>query len=1004
MMKHTKYKILLASLLSIITIIGANAQSISGIIKNPKGEAVPNAIVKLDGLEVTRTDEMGEFQGVDITSKQTLSIEHDLFQKKAIDVNLVPNIIILTPLSHKQGIQIGYGEIEQMKSTQATSAVSGENLKGFSTFTLGNRLSGKIAGLTIVRNGNEPASDIPDMFIRGTSTYNSNNILVMVDGFEATINNLLPEEIESVTVLKDAAALAIYGMRGANGVLLITTKRGVNSRVQVKLDTKLGFSSPARRMKFTDSYTYASLYNEAISNDIGYWSPIYSKDDLELYKNNSDSYFHPNVSWYDEVMRSSVPYTENTLSFTGGNNFAKYYVMLGYVSFDKLYGKNSKAKADELKNMSETSRFNFRTNIDLNINSFWSASVSIGGNIIENSKPNHSNMSDLLASTPPNAFPIKNMGGTWAANNIHTENPLGTLYESGKLSNHDVNVQTGITLNQNLDKLIKGLKLFESVSFVSWTRKNYDRKRDYERYQMNKSADGTISTEKVAGTNTDYQIDENTREQSLRTAYNLGASYSTKFNSVHEVSGLLGFTYSNYEIEGNNAPYRNTGLYGRFGYSFDNRILSEFSFAYNGSENLPPNKRFGFFPAVSLGWIVSNENFAKKINFLNYMKIRTSAGIVGNSHFGISRFAYQTYYANMQDKFNIGSSANVSLNGLQEGRIGNSDITWEKNYKYDLGVDLRLFDKLDVSADVFYEKRTGILSTYASTTPSTIGAILPYENIGKVSNKGFELTLEYSDNLGKVDYYIGGNISYAKNKIDYQAEVTQPESYLYRTGKSANQFFGLEAIGLFQSYDEINNPNTPVQLFSPVQPGDIRYKDQNGDGYVDENDMIAIGKPTIPEINYGFYLGAAYKGLDIKADLYGQANRSIMLSGNHVWAFYNNGQVPEIATERWAYYPEQGIDTRTKAKYPRLSTANNDNNYQSSTFWQRNGSFLRLQNLELGYTLPEKVCRKAYLNKIRLYVQASNLLTISSISDYDPEIVYGYPITKSYSVGLSIQF
>lgn len=985
-------------------VVTMSAQTITRKVQQANGQGIENARILLAGVEVAKTDKAGEFSLTDISTNQIINIEHQNFKNKDVVLADIPSVVSLEPLIHKTNIEVGYNTILKERLTQAVSSYSGDELSPHSTFTLGNRLSGKLSGLSIIRTGAEPANDIPNMYIRGTSTYNANNVLVFVDGFESNLNNLLPEEIESITVLKDAAALAVYGIRGANGVILVTTKRGVESKVQIKLDSKLGFSSPIRTNKFTDAHTYASLYNEAISNDMGHWSPVYNKYDLDLYRDNSDAYFHPNVNWYDETMRSSVPYSENTLSFRGGNQFAKYYVMLGYVEFDKLYKKNEKHHAKELRSMSETSRFNFRGNVDVDINHFWSASVDIGGNISERSTPNHPNLVNLAASTPPNAFPIFNMDGSWGASNVHKENPYGTLLEKGKLALHDVNVQAGFTLKQNLNSVIEGLELFESISFISWTRKNYDRTRDYERYRMVENSKGLVLTEKVDGTNTDYSINEGKREHTLRTSYNLGSRYNNTFSTVHTVSALLGFMYSKYEVDGNNSPYKNAGLYGSTGYAYNSKYLADFSFAYNGSENLPQDKRFGFFPAISFGWILSNEDFLKKMKDLNFLKLRVSAGLVGNSYFGVSRFAYQTYYTNMNNKLNLGSSANVSLAAQQEGRIGNPNITWEKNYKYNIGVDTRIFNMIDASLDVFYEKRRGILSTYESVIPGIVGATLPYENIGKVSNKGFEVELNYASNVAGVEYYVGGNFSFARNKIGYMAEENHLESYLYKTGRPVGQMFGLQAEGLFQDYDEINAHNTPVHLFSDVQPGDIRYKDQNNDGYIDENDLVPIGKPTIPEINYRFNFGVAYKGIDLRADLYGQANSSIILEGNNVWAFYNEGQAPAIAEKRWAFYPDQGIDTRSFAQYPRLTTTNNENNYRSSTFWLKNASFLRLQNIELGYSFPQRICNKMFLSKLRLYVQASNVATISSMSDFDPEITYGYPLNKAYSFGVNIYF
>ncbi len=900
-------------------------------------------------------------------------------------------------------IPIGYGETTLNKSTEAVSFVHGNKIKSTAETMLSNSLSGKIAGLTVMHKGGEPGTTSADLYIRGRSTYNLNSaILVFVDGFESSFDHLLPQEIESIAILKDAAALAVYGIRGANGVMLVTTNRGKEEALKIHVDMKYGLSNPLKMPSFLNAYQYANLYNEAISNDLGAWTTYYDNSELEFYKNQSNPYFYPDVNWTNQILKPSTQFQEVAVTLQGGNKNAKYFTLVGLQNLPKLYNNNSNTSFNNLKKLGEYTKYNVRSNVDITINDIFSFQVNIGGAIINSSTPNADNFFSMINALPPNAFPVRNNDDSWAASSIYMDNPLATLYEKGKKNYHTRLIQTDFNLMQNLDQFLKGLSLKESVSFFGYSQNGYFINKDYERFQM-EEVNGEVVTNKIGGSNPEFSINEgeSTRSQMSRTSFTIQADYNRTFEQ-HQMGATLGGMYSKYVVDGNEQPYLNAGMFGRVSYTYSEKYITQLSFAYNGSENLPKNEKYGFFPALSVGWVTSKEDFASEVQWIDFLKLRASGGMIGSSDLSSTRFGYQTYFIPTTGRFNLGSSANTSLIGLVEGRLGNPNITYEKNYKYNFGIDAILFSNFTLNADLFYEKRTGILATRESSVPSVVAVLLPYENIGIVNNKGFEIELGYQRRIADFYYSVNGILSYAKSTIEYQAETVRPEDYLYRTGQPVGQYFGLEAVGLFNSWDEINDINTPIHTFAPVQPGDIRYKDLNKDGFINENDEVAIGFSRIPQISASLNITLGYKGFDLFSSFYGQANRSVMLGGNTVWAFYNNGQAPTMALQRWSYYPSQNIDTRGSAVYPRLTASDNNNNYRVSNFWLRDASFVRLQHIELGHSF--QLNNLESLKSIRVYLQAANLFTLSKLKEFDPEVMSGYPMMKSFALGMNLQF
>lgn len=895
--------------------------------------------------------------------------------------------------------------IQSNNSNSSVSTVLGAELN-FPFSSLSNALSGKVSGLTTFLRSGEPGKDAATLLVRGKGTYNNNNVLVYVDGFPSSFEHLLSAEIETISILKDATALSQFGIEGANGVIWITTNKGVEGPLKINFQSRYMLQQPTKRMSFLNSYDYARLYNEAISNDKGAWSPVYSESELLKYKNGLDPILYPNVNWYDEVVKDNASYYDASLSFKGGNSNVKYAVVLGYQSTEMLYNNEYIARED-MKNIGQFTKYNFRANTDIKINKIFSASANLGGMIGSYVRPAFSatTLWNNIISYPSNIYAIKNPDGNWGGNSVYMDNPVASISAKGNNTSHERFIQANVKLCQDLSFLIKGLTLTEAVSFSDYFNGYYNKTKDYVRSQAVVNEQDEISYISY-GQNTDYTVSDGVSDVWERINYYLSADYNVK-TSNGQLSARVAFNQNSFVVDGRNAPYFKQGVFGYLKYNMQQKYLAELSVSYSGSENFMQGHRFGFFPTFSAGWIISNENFMNDQNWIDLLKVRASGGVVGNDNIG-SRFLYQSYYAgNSANPYILGSSGQASQNTLAESVVGNPLITWEKSHKYNLGIDFFAFGKLNAVLDLFYDKRTDIISQKIASIPAVFGNILPYENVGIVSNRGIEFELGYIGNAGKFEYGLKTIFSYSKNIIEYQEEPVRSEEYLYRTGNPVGQPFGFEYSGFYELEDFDENGNLILRLptpSNPVQPGDLKYVDQNNDGLINEDDMKAIGFSDLPQITYSLSADLKYKGFDLNLFFQGSANRSVYLNGVNAWAFVNNSNAPEMAKGRWAYYPEQGIDTRAVATYPRLSTENNGNNYMLSTFWLKNGSYLRLKNAELGYNLPTNLDKILSVDNVRFFVGGTNLITFDSIRDYDPEIIRGYPLTRNYYVGINVSF
>lgn len=888
---------------------------------------------------------------------------------------------------------IPYGIQPSWMVNGAMNTVEGTDILSSFTFNTGKNLAGRIPGLTVLSSSSEPGNDNPAIYIRGRNTFGTGQgVLVIVDGVESAYENLVPQEIQSISVLKDAAALAIYGSRGANGVLLVTTKKGSAGPMKINFGVQQGFSSALRLPEFLGAADFATLYNEALVN-IGS-QPLYSASDIEAYGNGSDEFYHPDVDWYDQILRNSTPVSNYNLNFSGGSSNARYFVLLNVARDNGLY-KRTEDRSDLTVNQGY-SRFNFRSNLDVDITKNFNFKFLLGGQIANKRNPKDNDtgsMFELLSQIPPNAFPIYNPNGTYGSSSLYS-NPVGDALLTGMFTSNTRTVQIISTVTQKLDNVTPGLNVSVTGSFNNYFQSTFNKSKDYERFSISKDVNGNTIYNAI-GQTTSLSSSNSAEAHWRNYEWNASLNYSRKFGA-NDVDGFVMYS----EFTGAEAdvavPYRNNSLRGRLTLANSKKYIGEVVFNYNGTENFPKESRWGFFPAASLGWVASNESFLDGSSTINYLKIRGSYGLVGNDAIGGTRFMFNPQAYVSVSGYPLGTT-NSNISSIAEGMIRNGDVTWEKETKWNIGFETTLFNQVEVSFDVFKNDRRDILAKPYRTVPSFLGlGTLPDFNIGKTTNKGFEAIVTYNSKKSAFEYFVTASAWYARNKIVHNGEAYQEYEHLYRTGHRIGQPFLFIADGFYNTTDITEGP---YPIFDKVYPGDLKYKDQTGDNVIDQNDVFASGYSNLPEISAGLESGIRYRGFDLNVFFQGVTNRSVYLSGYYYQAFQNNGKVSSAALGRWT--SEANASTAT---YPRLTASNNLNNFQSSSFWQRDGSYIKLRSIELGYNLPENLINRIKFDGARLYINGTNLFSWDHMDFIDPEVMTGYPSVRTYSIGAKFQF
>ena len=929
------------------------------------------------------------------------------------------NVTLQPDNNIEEVVVVGYGVQKKESVVGAISTVNVGNLK-VGNSQLSTSLAGQLAGVVSLARSGEPGKDgAAEFYIRGVSSFQgSTTPLVLVDGIERDLDLVDTDDIESFSILKDASASAVYGVRGANGVIIITTKKGKEGRPEVKVRAEGGVTQSTRRPKFSNAEQWAIMYNEASGTN------RYTESDLEMYRNQVDPDLYPDVNWINALFKD-VAYNERVnASISGGGQVARYYISGSFYNESSIfrnagdiYGYNSSINYN---------KFNFRANVDMNLTKTTVLGVNLS-NIYEKSFSPGRSKGEIWGyafATSPNAFPVVYSDGTISApSNATGFNPWNLLVHSGYQEQFWNSAQSLISLNQDFGFLTEGLSANIKFSWDAWNTQTQSRTKEPQQFHAKgRDSEGNLVYGEPIYSGSETLSFGQSASSEITTYLEGSITYNRLFGGAHRVGALFLYNHKIRRISyGGSAttslPYKNQGIAARATYAYKDKYMVEFNMGYNGSENFAPGHRFGFFPAVSGGWLISEEKFWLPVkNYISAMKFRASYGKVGNDQLPGDRWLFLPTINEGGNSFTMGENGGSGGGGIAMGRPENLAFSWEEETKLDVGIELTLFNSLRIQADYFDSHRTGILMT-RGTLPGYAGmqggGKLPYVNVGETRNKGVDLSMEWNQQFG--DWYLTarGTFTYNRNNLVNNDEPDWQYKYQNRMGKpygvGASQPWGLLAVGLFESQEEIDN--SPVQSFGEYRVGDIKYQDINGDGIINADDQVYLGYTTIPEITYGFGATASWKGLDLNVFFQGVGHVSFFVSGSSLKSPFgsNNFERSAIQYDVWANGYREGADN-SRVTYPRLALANepgSSNNAQTSSWWQRDGSFLRLKNVELGYTFPKRwMSKTGFMKSLRIYAAVSNAYTFSAFKLWDPEMGggegSGYPPNRIYSIGLNL--
>lgn len=1012
---------------------------ITGTVSDENGQPLPGAYVYIKDTQVGTTANLDGMYVIDIDPSDELTfsfigyLEQTLKPGKGSTLN-----VSLQPDSNaiEEAVAVAYGAQKRQAVVSALSTITTDDLKVTST-NITSSIQGQLPGLIAVQRNAEPGRDDAEFWIRGVSSFKGGTSpLVLVDGVERSISDLDADEIDSFSLLKDAAATAMYGAEGANGVILVTTKRGHIGKQQISLRVEQNISVPYRIPDFVDSWDYMRLANEASFND-GLDPTKYPDDLIALYESNADPDLYPNSQWTDLIART-VHGQRYTLNFRGGTENAKYFVSAGYQQKDGVFKKNPESKYNS--NFSYD-RFNLRSNIDLKVSKTTQLSVDLAGQYTMRRTANRSpdDVFVFMLHTPPHLFPFVYSDGSVSTYEKETDgnnrNPYYMLYQQGYRREFQTNIQSRVNLRQDLKFITEGLSARATVSFD--LEETLYKLRDYHPSKYHALSRDETTGELILDTvyNGSPDVDQViiTSSGYDRQIYIEAAiEYNRTFAGKHAVGAMVLYNQKERQKYNDALTYRTQGLVGRVTYGYDNRYFIEANFGYTGSETFAKKNRFGFFPAVGVSYMISNESWYPEglKNVLSSAKIRASVGRTGNDDTGTSRFLYRATFSESGHTFNQGITSGGASNGLGAGiydlQFENLTLGWEIEDKTNVGLDLSFFNRaIQIQADYFYNIRSAIL-LQRNTIPGYAGFHQnPWQNYGRVRNQGVDASIDMMKQFGDWKISARGTFTFARNKVLEIDELTPSEEYQRVTGTRINEQELYIAERLYTEDDFIRSTNTngtyaytlrpglpQPALGGIIGPGDIKYVDMNHDGIIDTNDKVrGVGHPyKNPEINYGFGFNVEWKGIYASVFFSGVANTSVLLaSGNSTfWPFnwgVEKGNYRTAFLDRWtAENPRQDVT------YPRLHVGyGNSINDEPSTWWLRDGSFLRLKNAEIGYVLPEKALKTLRISGLRIYLLGENLAVFDHIKFWDPEQGnrnkgVSYPMSHSFTLGVELDF
>lgn len=1007
-----------------------------GVVTDENGEPVPGAnIVVKESTHGVVSDINGEFE-LDVSRFEDPVLEVTFVGFERQEVSPVFGETMEITLEESEATLdevrvVGYGTQEKMSVTASVSSIGTKELVQSPTSNVSNSLAGRMPGLVSVQASGEPGQDQATLKVRGIGTLRSgdeSDPLILVDGVEReSIDMIDPDEIESINILKDASATAVYGVRGANGVILIETKTGEKGAPVINFTGNLGVQSVTKVPELANAYEYLMLKNEGLKNDkeaLGLTNDPIPQEIMEKVKNREDPYMYPDIDWFDEILRPYSMRRRYNVNVSGGTDITRYYVSLGYYGQEGQY--NNSDLFEDFDANARHKRYNLRSNFDIDVAHNLEANVKMGVQIAESSYPGKSSTgADGIFFDVLKAHPLASPG--IVDNKLITgyvddplrgilggrgENPYHTIMSEGYQENFNSTLNLNLGLKYDMSFITKGLSARGTIAYDSYYAHNVSRPKQVETYQLGRDDDEELLFVKNQDEGP-FGFGENFDK--WRYVYAEAATEYNRSFGPHNLTGLVLYNQGKRHIPGAayNVPHSIIGLVGRVTYNYDKRYMAEYNMGYNGSENFPEDKRFGFFPAYSLGWVVSEESFFPDNNLVTFLKFRGSYGEVGNDKIGGDRFLYlpsvYEYTSGGGSGYYFGEEG-VNRNhyeGSAEGKIGNPNVTWERAEKMNVGFEINMFDdKFSFNADYFDEKRDNILWDYG-TISSLVAANLPAANLGEVNNSGFEFETEWRQNIGEFNYWLKGNYSYNQNEVIYKDEPEKEYPWMMDAGFPVDQFKAYRTDGFINTYEEL--ANVPVYSFGDnVQRGDFRYIDINGDGIIDDKDQVPTGFTTFPQITYGLSFGADFRGFDFSVLFQGADRVTNRLTEMAAWPFdQGTRNAQKFHLNRWT--PER-YEAGKEISYPRMnySGAGVNGVGGANDYWTQSASYLRLKNAEIGYRFSPEFLDQFGLESMRIYANGNNLITWTDMRTYDPEAPSGrgefYPQMRVINFGFNLQF
>ena len=1026
------------------TTVAQQANLIKGTVVDGNGEAVIGASIVIVGKNVTQgtvTDFDGNFT-LNVKPGAQLKVSYIGFESKTVAAKNGMKVVLKEDnATNLKAVEVvAYGVQKKITVTGAISSVKNEDLVRTPVGSVNNVLGGQLSGVTTVQYSGEPGSDAANVFVRGQATFNDATPLVQVDGVERSMSDIDPEEIESITVLKDASATAVFGVRGANGVVLITTKRGAEGKTKISGSTSWGILTPTKMVEQASSYEYATFYNQMLAND---GDPAAFSDNLiQKFKDGSDPIRFPSTKWTDYIMKKSTLQTKHNLNISGGNKTARFFINVGYFTQGGLFKEFGQDYHFDYR----YNRFNYRANLDLDVTKTTTISFNVAGNVSNANKPYTGQGSSGMIAEVYHATPFSSPGiidgkyiatetqynGVDAADQLPFLGATGITYfgnansQGGFMKTTTNKLQFDLQLKQNLDMITKGLLFKIKGSYNSNYNINKNASAGKATYVPVLQEDGTYLYKKT-GENTALSYASPDTSRGRNWYFETSLNYSRSFG-LHSVTGLLLYNQSKtyYPSTYTDIPRGYVGLVGRVTYDWNNRYMLEMNMGYNGSENFAPGKRYGLFPAVSGGWVVSDEPFFKPLSkVVSFMKLRASYGLVGNDKFGNDRFMYlpDVYVPNSSGGFYAGGHGyNFGINnatwwkGAYESVRHNPQVTWEHAYKQDYGVDVNfLKDRLRATFDYFYEHRTDILLTSAMT-PSYVGYTMPPTNDGIVNSWGYEVSLKWQDKIGKsFRYWVGANLSYNQNEVIERMESPAPNAYQMQKGhrlgaRSQYQFWRFYDEDTPALYEKTFGSPFPKQLVDNLQPGDCVYVDLDKNGVIDANDKTrGLGYTDDPEYMLGMNIGFSWKGLSVNTQWTGAWNVSRMISDVFCTPFKGRDNNKYGGLLKYHFEHTWTVDNPSQgSEYPRATWKNSVQNYAECTLYEKDAKYLRLKSLQVAYDFHAPFMKKMGMNQLQLAFSGYNLLTFTPYLWGDPEVKASshptYPLQRTYTLSLKVGF